>query len=269
METLLSIITPVLNGEKYIESCIKNVIDQHCPNAEHIVVDGGSIDKTMDVVKRYAREYSHLRYISEKDSGQSDSMNKGIAMAEGAIVGFLNADDYYEPDILNQAINIFKMLAKPSLLVGNCNVLDDSGEVRAVNKPSNLNYHDLLCGNEAINPFPFNPSAYFYHKSLHQTIGLYDSDEHFVMDIDFLLRAIQIADIKYMNQTFGNFRYIEGTKTFVDNRQGKGAIRLHNLLEKYRKQLPLSRKMILRIKIGLYWILERKKIVHHRLKKLL
>ena len=85
---LISVITPSYNGERFIENCIKNVIEQKCPEVEHVIVDGGSTDGTVDIIRHHAENYSHIRWISEPDQGQSDAMNKGIAMARGDILGF-------------------------------------------------------------------------------------------------------------------------------------------------------------------------------------
>ena len=93
MQHDLSIITPVFNGIRFIESCIINVIEQKCPNLEHIIVDGGSTDGTVEIITSYAERYEHIKWVSEKDHGQSDAMNKGIAKALGSILGFLNVDD--------------------------------------------------------------------------------------------------------------------------------------------------------------------------------
>lgn len=234
----LSIITPVYNGEKFIESCLQTVIEQHCLSAEHLIVDGNSSDRTIEIVQQYAKRYSHIRWISEKDQGQSDAMNKGIATARGEIVGFLNVDDYYEPNVLNRVLDIFQSLPKPSFVTGNCNVWNDAGELKKFNRPVKLKLTDLLLGAE-INPPPINPSAYFYHKCLHQTIGLYKLDEHYAMDIDFIFRTVQVAHTKHVDQTWGNYREIEGTKTIVDWRSGEGARRAEALLRTYRNQLPL------------------------------
>ncbi|MEC4816347.1 MAG: glycosyltransferase family 2 protein, partial [Scytonema sp. PMC 1069.18] len=174
---MISVVTPVYNGEKFIESCIKVVIAQNCPDVEHIIVDGGSKDGTVEIIKQYAQKYSHIRWISEKDKGQSDAMNKGIAMAQGEILAILNVDDYYEPNVLNRVSEIFKTLPEPSLLVGNCNVWNDEGRIIHLNKPSKLEFSELLLIPYK-NYFPMNPSAYFYHISLHQKIGFYKIEEH-------------------------------------------------------------------------------------------
>lgn len=240
---MVSIITPVYNGKRFMEFCIKNVIEQNCPDAEHIIVDGGSTDETVQVIKLYAEKYSHIRWVSEKDKGQSDAMNKGIAMAKGEILGFLNVDDFYEPNVFCRIAEIFKTLHEPSLLVGNCNGWDNDGNLKWINKPAKLRLTDLLTGDESRYPFPVNPSAYFYHRSLHDRVGLYSVDEHFAMDLDFLLRAVQsAAEVKYVDELWGNFRYIEGTKTFEDMKSGKGQLRFENLLNKYRRQLPLLQR---------------------------
>ncbi|MGG6269241.1 glycosyltransferase family 2 protein [Leptolyngbya sp. AN03gr2] len=236
---MLSIITPVYNGERFIEFCLNTVIQQHCDRVEHLIVDGGSQDCTIDIVKRYAQEYPHIRWISEKDRGQSDAMNKGIALAKGEIIGFLNVDDYYESNVLNRVLEVFRSLPVPSFVAGNCNVLNDAGELKKFNRPTKLKFTDLLLGAD-INPHPVNPSAYFYHRCLHDQIGLYDTDEHYALDLDFIFRAVQVAHVQHIDETWGNYREIEGTKTILDWRSGEGQRRAAALLKRYRDQLPLT-----------------------------
>jgi glycosyltransferase involved in cell wall biosynthesis len=241
---MISIITPVYNGDRFIESCIKTVIEQHCSDIEHIIVDGGSKDQTVEIVKRYAEQYSHIRWISEKDRGQSDAMNKGIAMAKGNILAILNVDDYYEPGVLNRILELFSELPEPSLLVGNCNIWGDTDKLLYVNKPERLSFLRLLLGPE-VTPFPENPSAYFYHKSLHEKIGSYSVDENYALDLDFLLRAVQVAHVKYVDETWGNFRRFEGTKTFsIMQSKTHGSIN-QRVIEKFYKQLPLHQKVFM------------------------
>lgn len=246
MKHALSIITPVYNGKRFIEFCIKNVIEQNCPDAEHIIFDGGSTDGTVEIICKYTKKYPHIRWVSEKDRGQSDAMNKGIGMAAGSILGFLNVDDYYEPDALNYVVGRFATLPEPSLLVGNCNVWGNDGKIQGVNKPEHLSLTQLLVSDESRFPFPINPSAYFYHKSLHNIIGLYDIQEHYALDIDFILRAVRHANSYYVDRTLGNYRYIEGTKTFNDLQFGNGLQRFEDLLDRYREQLSWKDKLKVR-----------------------
>lgn len=239
---MISVITPVYNGEKFIESCIKNVMEQSCSNCEHIIVDGASTDDTVAIIREYARQYSHIRWISEPDRGQSDAMNKGINLAEGEIIAILNVDDFYEPNVLNRVSEIFKTLPIPSFLVGNCQVWDEQGKLLYINKPKKLSLQDLLLGIN-VNPHPVNPSAYFYHKLLHEKIGFYSIEEDYIMDLDFILQAVQVANVKYVNQNWGNYRYIQGTKTFDDAINGQNIERYQKLLNNYSKTLPIMDRL--------------------------
>jgi len=232
---MLSIITPVFNGIRFIEFCITNVIEQRCPDLEHLIIDGGSIDGTVEVIKSYAERYRHSRWLSEKDKGQSDAMNKGIQMAVGNIIGFLNVDDYYAPGALHEAVNLMKTLPNPSLLVGNCNVWDDDGNLLFISRPTKIGLKNLLLG-RFMEAFPMNPSAYFYHRSLHDRIGQYETDEHYGMDVHFIFKAVKQAKITYVDKTWGNYRYLEGTKTYEDDKNGGNEIRVKEITEYYRKE---------------------------------
>jgi glycosyltransferase involved in cell wall biosynthesis len=169
-------------------------------------------------------------------------MNKGIALVKGDIIGILNVDDYYEPGTLLRVVELFKTLPKPGLLVGNCNLWGDEEVLLDVNRPSHLRLTDLLIGDEARYPFPVNPSAYFYHRSLHDKIGLYNVEERYAMDIDFLLRAIPHAHVAYLDEVLGNYRLIRGTKTSDDMVAGRMETRLQQLIRVHRKKLPLYQR---------------------------
>jgi len=234
----LSVITPVFNGGKFIEFCIKNVIEQKCAEAEHIIIDGGSTDGTVEIIRKYAEEYNHIRWRSEPDRGQSDAMNKGIAVAQGQVVGFLNVDDYYEAGVFRDVLSIFKRLRQPALLVGNCNIWDDNGKLLSINKPAQIGLLNLL-KRKYDEAFPMNPAAYFYHKALHERIGPYEVDERFVMDVHFVFKAVQKANVTYVDKIWGNYRYLEGTTTFEDVKNGMNPVRVRNITEHYRKQQPI------------------------------
>jgi len=244
---MISIITPVFNGEKFIESCINNVIGQNYHETEHIIIDGASTDATVSIIKKYAEQHPHLRWISERDRGQSDAMNKGISLARGKILGFLNVDDYYELDVLQRVAELFKKLPEPSLLVGNCNVWDDENNLLYVSKPSKINLSNILLG-RFLEAFPMNPSAYFYHASLHDTIGPYKTAEHYGMDLDFIIRVIQHATVIYHDEVWGNYRYLRGTKTHADELNGNNARRVMAIVNYHLSNLPPHRRLPIQVR---------------------
>jgi len=106
-----------------------------------------------------------------------------------------------------------------------------------------LRMADLLIGDEARYPFPVNPSAYFYHKTLHEKIGLYDTEEQYAMDIDFLLRAIPHVHVVHLDEVLGNYRLIRGTKTFADMEAGRMDARLQQLILRHKKELPYYQRV--------------------------
>jgi glycosyltransferase involved in cell wall biosynthesis len=240
--TKLSIITPVFNGVKFIELCIQSVIDQNCFDIEHIIVDGGSSDGTIEIIKQYAEKYPHIYWISELDKGQSDAMNKGIKMAKGNIIGILNVDDIYEKKTLSYVINYFQKLSEPSFLVGNCYVWNDDGTLKYINKPNKPSLLNILIGRTHL----ANPSAYFYHRSLHNKIGYYKLDEQYAMDTDFIIRVALAIPIKYVNINFGNFRMYNETKTMRDLESGLSLERLDYYLDFYSKKLPVTHQILVK-----------------------
>lgn len=206
----LTIITPVFNGAAFIEKCLENVGTQVTEEIEHLILDGLSTDGTAEKVRAYAEKHPHVRLISEKDKGQSDAMNKGVTIAKGSVIGFLNVDDYYEPGILPRIIPLFEGKKEPAFICGNLNIWNADGSFRHFNKPDQINLVEL-----ASNCFewPYNPSAYFYHKSLHKLTGPYNPDNHYCMDYEFILEAARHISLEHVDELWGNFFMAEGSKT--------------------------------------------------------
>ena len=229
----ISILTPVYMGERYVEGCVENVARQQCGGLEHIIVDGGSSDRTVEIIRGLADKYPDVRWISEPDRGQSDALNKAIAMARGDIIGVLNVDDFYDPGVLPRIVSLFKDIPEPSLVVGACRMLGERDRLITINRPRRLRWTDLVSGS-LYAPFPWNPSAYFYHRTLHDLVGLYDPDEHYLMDLDFILRAVRAAHVRYFDEWWGNFRFVAGGKTFGDMGSGGHHRRMRHFLRKHR-----------------------------------
>ncbi len=209
---VLSIITPVFNGKKYLEKCLSNVALQAFPGLEHLIMDGGSSDGGPELVQEWQKKYPHIRLISEKDRGQSDAMNKGINLAKGSIIGFLNVDDFYENDVLPKIPALFEKLPEPSFICGNLNIWNPDGSLKHFNRPDKISLPEILSNQYE---WPYNPSAYFYHKSLHSSCGYYNESNHFCMDYEFILEAACHIPLQHVDKLWGNFCQVEGSKTKV------------------------------------------------------
>jgi len=249
---LISVITPVLNGERYIAACIDNVVSQQYPAVEHIVVDGASTDRTVSIVERLKQDHSHIRLISEKDRGLSDALNKGISAASADYVGILNIDDFYEPGVLTRVGELIQTLSVPHFLVANCNVRNDHDQITSINRPRFLEIEKLLMGVEFFE-HPYNPSAYFYPRDLHKVAGLYDITDNDAMDLRFILSAVQHIPTMYFDEVWGNFRFMEGTKTFEDHKKGTADRRRRRVYRQIFLQAPMKTKM----RVARRWLLYR------------
>ena len=253
---IISIITPVFNSVTYIEACIQNVINQQCEKVEHLIIDGGSTDGTAKIISQYANQYRHIHWFSEKDCGQSDAMNKGIRIASGSFIGFLNVDDYYEPKILrriNQAIHQHNVTTS-TLFLGNLKQINEWGDIIHIRKPLPLSLKNVLQFWE-FEAYPANPVSYFYHKSLHEKIGYYDIDQHYTMDYDFFLRVAPIADVKYYDEIWGTYRMIPGAKTVEIGKHGGPKAFKEDLFWKYIHRLSYIEYIVVVLRFLIFYLL--------------
>jgi len=243
MSDLLSIITPCYQAEAFITACLENVIQQKCSEVEHIILDGGSTDGTLAILEDYAKRYPHIRFISEKDKGQSDAMNKGIHMAKGNYIGFLNADDGYFPFTLNRIISLIKRQEKPVVLVGNCILVNQQNQVIYRNRPARLQAYHLYSG---VEPYPINPSAYFYAKEIHADprVGFYDLQNHYNMDYAFFLSVCLHFPLIYHAEDWGFMLQHPEAKTTKDQEAKELESRKKELLNKTWDRLPIKVKLL-------------------------
>jgi len=191
----ISLITVCYNSEKYIRSAIESVLNQTYKDIEYIIVDGGSTDTTMDIVKSYEPEFKgRMRWISEKDNGLYDAMNKGIKMANGDIVGIINSDDFYiENTVIEQVANTF---------IQNNDTQIVFGDVLFVN-PENLDkpVRYYRSKNFTLNRFRFGfmPAhpTFFTYKANFEKIGYYKTNYTIAADFELLLRFMYLNQLKY------------------------------------------------------------------------
>lgn len=209
-DPLISVVVPSYNQGPYIEETIRSILDQDYPNIEVIVCDGGSNDSTVSVLKKFGNA---IRWVSEKDKGQTHAINKGILASRGRIVAYLNSDDVYRPGALRTVAEYFAANADTKIVVGNCDYIDQHSKIIGHIKARCDNVQDLVRYWGWDKWFAMPQQATFWRRSLMSEIGLFNTDLHMVMDFEYWLRAAQVTQIQTINQTFAAFRLVEGTKT--------------------------------------------------------
>ena len=234
----LTVVTPCWNSAAHIIACMDNVRNQHRDDVEHLIVDGGSTDGTVELVRERITSDPRVRLIGGPDRGQANAMNKGVVSAQGEIIGCLNADDRYHEGALATAIAGLAQAPSPSFLWGACEIEDGLSKTVWTQPPGEFSTWRMLLGWK-FEPHPVNPCAYFYHRALHFTIGLYDEAEHYALDVDFLLRAaLHVKSTVVVPRLLGTYVLAPGTKTFEDMSSGQNVERIRALFARHRPNLP-------------------------------
>ncbi len=215
---LISIVTPSYNQAQYIEQTIRSVLEQDYPRVEYLVVDGMSTDNSVEIIKQYALDSGSLLpksqkrasglqsrsidwWVSEKDSGQGEAINKGLARAKGEVIAWLNSDDYYLPGTLSAVVKVFEEYPDVVMVYGDMLAVDEQGRTINTLRYKQLTLQDLLCF-QIIG----QPSVFFRREALEQTSGL-DTTFHFLLDHHLWIRIAQHGKILHVNQTWSAARY--------------------------------------------------------------
>lgn len=211
----ISVITPSYNQGHFIEETMKSVLNSGYENLEYIIIDGGSTDDTLDVIKRYEGIYGgRLRWLSEEDEGQADAINKGISMATGDVIAYLNSDDLYEEGALRRVGEHFAAKRESMWLTGRCRIIDEAGrDIRGFIRGyknlllSNYSYSLLLVTNCISQP------ATFWRREVMDKIGLFDKEQHRIMDYDYWLRLGEEYPLSITDDYLASFRVYSESKT--------------------------------------------------------
>jgi glycosyltransferase involved in cell wall biosynthesis len=205
----ISIITPSYNQGKYIEETILSVLSQNYPNLEYIVIDGESTDNTVPILEKYSK---FIKWVSEPDNGQTHAINKGLRMASGEILAYLNSDDLYEPDTLFTVANFFKQREDIAMVYGDVLHINERSEITDFYRPGIINLRKYLMWD-----FYLPQPSVFFRRSVIGKIGYFDERLHLAMDYDYWLKIILGLKTHYIPQVFSRVRkYPEAKSRALD-----------------------------------------------------
>lgn len=204
---LVTIVTPSLNQREFLEDALISVARQSFPSIEHVVIDGGSTDRTLELLRRYQSAYQ-LRWRSGPDAGQSDAVNKGFALAQGELIGWLNADDaYFSADVIQAVVETFAARPDASVVYGDCAFISRRGTVfrvaPAMRKVSRarLRYHSIS-----------QPSV-FFRRQVVQDYPL-RQDLHYLLDYEYWLRLCSKTAFVHLEKIVAAYRVYPESKSF-------------------------------------------------------
>ena len=234
---LVSIITPSYNQAPFLEQTIQSVFEQDYPSIEYVVVDGGSTNNSAEIIKKYADRLAY--WISERDSGQAEAINKGFARANGEILAWLNSDDYYMHNTVSAVVRCFEQNPDVVMLYGDMLAVDGEGQTINVLKYQQLSLEDLLCF-QIIG----QPSVFFRRSALEKT-GLLDPSFHFMLDHHLWIRLAQQGRILHIPQVWSAARYHPQAKNRARAAEfGREAFRVLD----WAKQQPSLAKSVSHVK---------------------
>ncbi len=196
----VTIVTPSYNQAQFLEQTIQSVLGQEYPNLEYFIVDGASTDGSVEIIQHYADRLSW--WVSEKDHGQSEAINKGFARATGDIIGWLNSDDLYQPGAIAAAVEAFQAHPEVGLVYSDVLAIDGDNHV--------LNL--MRCGDwgldELMSFHTLNQPGVFMKRSVLEQAGYYlDPSYHYLLDTQLWLRLAQFAPMVYIRKTLAAGRF--------------------------------------------------------------
>lgn len=206
MHTKLSVITPSYNQADFLERTIKSIIGQGYPNLEYIIIDGGSTDGSVDIIKKYQDKIHY--WVSEKDQGQSNAINKGIKIASGEWIGWQNSDDIYYDGAFFEIDAAIRENGASTLITGNINLIDRDDKVLLQQKYVQSTYRGMLAEGMTL-----TNQAAFWKRSVHEEIGYLKEDLSCGFDYEWFLRLLENHQAVHIPKTLGALRLHDQTKT--------------------------------------------------------
>ncbi|MCZ7627097.1 MAG: glycosyltransferase [Candidatus Methylomirabilota bacterium] len=202
----ISIVTPCFNQGHFLETTIKSVLSQEYENLEYIVIDGGSTDGSVDIIKRYADRLAY--WVSEPDGGQAEAIIKGFQHSSGEIMGWLNSDDLLLSDCLTAVARTFIGLPTTQMMYGNILIIDEYGHVVKEARQFQVGFHELYYGGHII-----NQEATFWTRGLYDRAGGLNRNLSYAMDYDLWVRMAEISHPLHVSRYLAAFRRHPSQKT--------------------------------------------------------
>lgn len=197
----ISVITPSYNQGKYLEETILSVIGQNYPNLEYIIIDGGSTDDSVDIIRKYKKYLAY--WISEKDNGLYDAINKGMSLSTGEIMGWLNSDDILFPNALRTVAEVFNKFNEVNLITGMPVSIDENGRIISTHNSKSWSYSKFLSGNYKW----IQQESTYWRRSLWEMSGEYiDIKYKLAADFELWLRFLKLNKIYTLNIVLAGFR---------------------------------------------------------------
>jgi glycosyltransferase involved in cell wall biosynthesis len=187
---LVTIVTPSYNQAAFLESTIRSVLAQNYPDLEYMIVDGGSTDGSVEIIRRYADRLAW--WVSERDAGQAEALNKGLQRAKGEIVAWLNSDDIYLPGAIQGAVAAFQQHPAAGLIFGDAITMDAHGKPLSRLTFGDWGLLDLLSFRIICQP------AVFMRRAVLENSGYLESSYHYMLDHQLWIRMARSAPIKYI-----------------------------------------------------------------------
>ncbi|RYE45277.1 MAG: glycosyltransferase [Sphingobacteriales bacterium] len=230
----ISIVTPSFNDVKYLEQTIRSILDQGYPNLEYLVIDGGSTDGSIDIIKKYSDRISY--WISEKDQGMYHAINKGFQRTTGEIMGWINSDDMHHPGSLFTLGQIFYEFKDINWLQGFPNTVDEKGRIIHASQVYDVDKFFFYQKKHGITSKFIQQESTFWRRSLWEKAGGYISTEfRFAGDFELWIRYFQYERLFNIYGMLGSFRLSSGGQASVDHFD-EYLEETYRILEKY----PLS-----------------------------
>lgn len=206
-QLLVSVITPSYNQAPYLEATISSVLEQDYPHIEYIVMDGGSTDGSVDIIRRYQDRLAY--WTSEPDNGQAHAINRGFGLATGHILAWLNSDDTYEPGAIKRVIETFKSYPAAELVYGEGWYVDEEGQRIQPCHFVRRSFQAIYI----VNKNPILQPAAFWRRGLWNKVGPLDQNLHWVFDWEWFIRASRQTPFQYVPHFLANYRIHSEAKT--------------------------------------------------------